>query len=74
MPQSFKALSSTIAWTLFVLGWIVVLLAIGGGIALVTGLFVIPGVSWLTVVAIFGAGIISFVLSACAIKLRQLVE
>lgn len=74
MPQSFKALSSTIAWTLFVFGWIVVLLAIGGALALVTGLFAIPGVGWLTVVAIFGAGIGSFVLSACAIKLRQMIE
>jgi len=74
MPQSFKALSSTIAWTLFVFGWIVVLLAIGGALAIVTGLFVIPGVGWLTVVAIFGAGIVSFVLSACAMKLRQMIE
>ena len=74
MPQSFKALSSTIAWTLFVFGWIVVLLAIGGALAIVTGLFIIPGVGWLTVVAIFGAGIVSFVLSACAMKLRQMIE
>ena len=74
MPESFKALSSTIAWVLFVLGWIIVLAVIVEVVGLVTGLLLVPNIDLLTLVAIFGAGIISFILSACAMKLRQTLE
>jgi len=74
MPQSFKALSSTIAWVLFILGWIIVLAVIVDVVGLITGLLLVPNIDLLTLVAIFGAGIISFILSACAMKLRQTLE
>ncbi len=74
MPQSFKALSSTIAWVLFILGWIIVLAVIVDIVGLITGLLLVPNIDLLTLVAIFGAGIISFILSACAMKLRQTME
>ncbi|MBA7558970.1 hypothetical protein ES708_00582 [subsurface metagenome] len=74
MPQSFKALSSTIAWVLFILGWIIVLAVIVDVVGLITGLLLVPNIDLLTLVAIFGAGIISFILSACAMKLRQTME
>jgi len=74
MPQSFKALSSTIAWVLFILGWIIVLAVIVVVVGLITGLLLVPNIDLLTLVAIFGAGIISFILSACAMKLRQTME
>lgn len=74
MPESFKALSSTIAWVLFILGWIIVLAVIVDVVGLVTGLLLVPNIDLLTLVAIFGAGIISFILSACAMKLRQTLE
>ena len=74
MPQSFKALSSTIAWVLFILGWIIVLAVIVDVVGLITGLLLVPNIDLLTLVAIFGVGIISFILSACAMKLRQTLE
>jgi len=74
MPQSFKTLSSTIAWVLFILGWIIVLAVIVDVVGLITGLLLVPNIDLLTLVAIFGAGIISFILSACAMKLRQTME
>jgi len=74
MPQSFKALSSTIVWVLFILGWIIVLAVIVDVVGLITGLLLVPNIDLLTLVAIFGAGIISFILSACAMKLRQTME
>ena len=74
MPQSLKALSSTIAWVLFILGWIIVLAVIVDVVGLVTGLLLVPNIDLLTLVASFGVGIISFILSACAIKLRQTME
>ena len=74
MPESFKALSSTIAWVLFILGWIIVLAVIVDVVGLITGLLLVPNIDLLTLVAIFGVGIISFILSACAMKLRQTLE
>ena len=74
MPQSFKGLTTSIVWTLFVLGWILVLAALVDIVGLVTGLLIVPNIGLLTLVAAFSAGIISLILSACAMKLRQMLE
>lgn len=74
MPQTFKALASITVWVLFILGWIGVIAAIVGIIGITTGLFLIPNVTLLTLGAAFGGGVVCFILSACAMKLRQLLE
>ena len=74
MPQSFKALASITVWVLFVLGWVGVIAAIGGVVGVTTRLFSIPNVTLLTLGAAFGGGVVCFILSACAMKLRQMLE
>ena len=74
MPETLRALSSTIAWVLFIAGWLGVLAAIAGVIGVITGLYAIPNISLLAQGAAFAGGVVCFILSACAIKLRQLLE
>jgi len=74
MPQSLKVLSTITAWVLFILGWVGVVAAIIGVVAIITGLFVIPNVTSLMLAAIFAGGVVCFILSVCAVKLRQMQE
>ncbi len=74
MPQSLKAVSSITAWVLFFAGWIGVLFAVAGIISIITELFAIPNVTLLMLTGAFAAGVVCFVLSACTIKLRQMLE
>ena len=74
MPQIFKALSSIIAWVLFIVGWIGVLVAIVGVIGIVIDLLLIPNVGFSALMAVFAGGVACFILSACAMKLRQMLE
>jgi len=73
MPSIFKALATITAWTLFVLGWIVLLIgviimpAIGGMYFAGTPP---PVVFWIVVAAAVG----TLILSVCAMKLRQMLE
>ncbi len=74
MPETFKALSSIIAWFLFILGWIGVVAAIVGVVAIISGLFWIPNVTPTMLAAAFAGGVGCFILSACTMKLRQMLE
>jgi len=74
MPQSFKALSSITAWVLFILGWIGVVATIAYAVSIITGLFIIPNVTSLMIGGVFGGGVVCFILSVCAMKLRQMLE
>ena len=77
MPPIFKALSSITVWVLFIVGWLGVLAGVAGAIGISTGLFLVPsaGATVLTViVAAFGVGVACFILSAYAIKLRQMLK
>ena len=71
MPQSFKALASITVWLLFIVGWLGVLAGIAGAVGLSTELFLTPGL--LAIVAAFGGGVACFILSVCAMKLRQML-
>ena len=73
MPQSLKALSSITAWVLFICGWIGLLAAIVGVVAIISGLFYIPNVTSLMLAGAFVGGVACFILSACAVKLRQML-
>ena len=74
MPQSLRALSSITAWVLFILGWIGVLATIAYAISIITGLFIIPNVTLLMIGGVFTAGVVCFMLSVCAVKMRQMLE
>ena len=74
MPQIFKALSSITAWVLFILGWAGVLATIAYAISIITVLFVIPNVTWFMICGVFVGGVVCFILSVCAMKLRQMLE
>ena len=74
MPQIFKALSSITVWVLFILGWAGVLATIAYAISIINGLFVIPNVSSLMIGGVFVGGVVCFILSVCAMKLRQTLE
>jgi len=74
MPQIFKALSSITVWVLFILGWAGVLATIAYAISIITVLFVIPNVTSLMIGGVFVGGVACFILSVCAMKLRQTLE
>ena len=73
MPQIFKALATITAWTLFVLGWLVLLIgvlimpAIEGVIFAGTAP---PVIFWIG----FAAAIGTLTLSVVLMKLRQMLE
>lgn len=73
MPPIFKALATITAWTLFVLGWIILLV----------GVLIMPGVGgvffagtpppvifWIAL----AAAVATLILSVAAMKLRQMLE
>ena len=73
MPPIFKAFATVTAWTLFILGWII----------LVIGVIIMPGIG-----GVFFAGtpppvifwvalasaVMTLILAVCAMKLRQMLE
>jgi len=73
MPQVFKALASITVWVLFILGWIGVVFAILGYIGNMVWIG-LPPMETVVIAGIFAGGIVCFILSACAMKLRQLLE
>ena len=73
MPQVFKALSSTTVWVLFILGWIGVVFAILSYIGTIVWIG-LPSMEMVVIAGIFAGGIVCFILSACAMKLRHMLE
>jgi len=73
MPPVFKALSSITVWVLFILGWIGVVFAILGYIGTMVWIG-LPPMETVVIAGIFAGGIVCFILSACAMKLRQMLE
>jgi len=73
MPQVFKALSSTTVWVLFILGWIGVVFAILSYIGTIVWIG-LPPMEMVVIAGIFAGGIVCFILSACAMKLRHMLE
>ena len=73
MPPVFKALSSITVWVLFILGWIGVVFAILGYIGTMVWIG-LPPMELVVIAGIFAGGIVCFILSACAMKLRHLLE
>jgi len=70
MPPVFKALASTVAWILFIIGCLgLVVPTVGWAIK---GDLLAPPATIL--VFIWSAGIASFILSVCAMKLRKMLE
>jgi len=73
MPEVFKALSSITVWVLFILGWIGVVFAVLGFIGTIVWIG-LPPMELVVIAGIFAGGVVCFILSACAMKLRQLLE
>jgi hypothetical protein len=73
MPPVFKALSTITVWVLFILGWIGVVFAIVGYIDTVVPIG-LPTMAMAVIAGIFAGGVVCFILSACAMKLRQMLE
>jgi len=73
MPPVFKALSSITVWVLFILGWIGVVFAILGYIGTMVWIG-LPPMELVVIAGIFAGGIVCFILSACAMKLRHMLE
>jgi len=73
MPQVFKALSSITVWVLFILGWIGVVFAILSYIGTIVWIG-LPSMEMVVIAGIFAGGIVCFILSACAMKLRHMLE
>ena len=73
MPQIFKALATINAWTLFVLGWIILLVgvlimpSIGGAFSVGTPP---PVILYITLATAIG----TLILAICAMRLRQKME
>ena len=73
MPSIFKALATITAWTLFILGWVILLVgviimpAIGG--AFVPGTPP-PIIFWIAL----ASAVATLILSVCAMKLRHMLE
>ena len=73
MPPVFKALASITVWVLFILGWIGVVFAILGYIGNIVRIG-LPPMETVVIAGIFAGGIVCFILSACAMKLRHMLE
>ena len=74
MPSIFKALATTTVWLLFIVGWLGVLAGVAGTVEISTGLLLAPHIGLAETVAAFGVGVVCFILSVCAMKLRQMLE
>jgi len=73
MPPVFKALASITVWVLFILGWIGVVFAILSFVGTMVWIG-LPPMETAVIAGIFAGGIVCFILSACAMKLRQMLE
>ena len=73
MPPVFKALATITVWVLFILGWIGVVFAVLGLIDTFVEIGLAP-MEMVVIAGIFAGGVVCFILSACAMKLRQLLE
>ena len=73
MPQVFKALSSITVWVLFILGWIGVVFAILSFVETIIPIG-LPPMELVVIAGIFAGGVVCFILSACAMKLRHALE
>ena len=73
MPPVFKALATITVWVLFILGWIGVVFAVLGFIGTIVWIG-LPPMEMVVIAGIFAGGVVCFILSACAMKLRQLLE
>ena len=73
MPPIFKALATITVWVLFILGWIGVVFAIVGYIGTMVWIG-LPPMELVVIAGIFAGGIVCFILSACAMKLRHMLE
>ena len=71
MPSIFKALASISAWVLFIAG--LILIVWPTLMSIVTGSIVAGPPAW-QMVAGWAGGVISLILSVCAMKLRQMLE
>jgi len=74
MPSIFKALGSITVWVLFVFGWLGMLAGVVAAVQITTGLLAAPGIGLPETVAAFGVGVVCFILSVCAMKLRQALK
>ena len=73
MPPVFKALTTITAWTLFILGWLMLMI---GGIIMpaIGGQFsTVEPPPWPFHAAWLGS-VMTLILSVCAMKLRQMLE
>ncbi|MBA7670324.1 hypothetical protein ES703_78469 [subsurface metagenome] len=75
MPSVFKALASITAWALFICGWLQLLGGAWGYFysCYITGSVGVVAVST-RVLAVWGLGTGSLILSVCAMKLRQMLD
>jgi len=75
MPSIFKALASITAWALFISGWLQLL---GGAYGYFYSYYITGSVGVLPVstriLAVWGLGTGSLILSVCAMKLRQMLD
>ena len=74
MPPIYKALASITVWLLFIVGWLGVLVAIAAAVGTYTRLCPATNIGLPAIVAAFGGGVACFILSVCAMKLRQMLE
>jgi hypothetical protein len=72
MPPVFRALSTITVWVLFILGWIGVVGAIVGVVGISIGMPILP-MELAALAGVFAGGVVCFILSACAMKLRQML-
>jgi len=75
MPPVFKALASITAWVLFISGWLQLLGGAWGYFysCYITGSIGVVAVST-RIIAVWGLGTGSLILSVCAMKLRQMLD
>ena len=71
MPPIFKALASITAWGLFILGWFFIVWP--NLMSVVSGSICAGPPPWQQVAGNVG-GVVSLILSVCAMKLRQMLE
>ena len=72
MPQIFKALATIIAWTLFFLGWIMLVFVVIFAVA--TPFEPATLEPWGVFDTAWVLAVITLILSVCAMKLRQMLE
>jgi len=73
MPPVFKALATITTWVLFILGWIGVVFAVVAFVGTMVWIGMQP-MDTVIIAGIFVGGIVCFILSVCAMKLRYMLE